>query len=677
MILFYAFLYAQNHPPIAVNDTVEARVLDTTYFNLTANDYDPDGDEIKIIVVAEAIQHNDSIAYFYQNTYYKMDYQEYINYPYMIMDEHGLTGPESEGNIVVKLIDPFFETLNVNNVWAGINSYGNHFNDNNEVTPYYSYLFVPTDKTVSHLLESSSIWLAGVNENGDTVSGAEISRSRPGYIASGDFWSGPLSNDGACHTNLDMVRKWRRTWKVTRQEVINHVKNYAQPDYDVPDNILNWPAHGDPAYNQDYFLAPFVDVNDNRIYEPMKGDFPLIRGDASIFFIFNDISYHMSCPHPVGMEVHGMAFAYADSLTSAWDNSIFISYKIINRSDQTLHNAFASVYTSFSVSWTFDEPYYSPNNYIGCDVERGSYFGYCLDPPPWIQDTLMAQAVVVLGGPDLDADQMDNPSGGCDASITGLGFGDGIVDNERYGMTSFNYFNWYKQNNKPWSYPSLYYDYYNAMQSRWQDGVPLQYGGNGYPTHGAYGPECRFAFPGLSDPSNWGTGGEEPNGPQNWTDVNGGNPPSTRSGVASMGPFTLEPGEVNYIDVAYVSAYSTDGEPPLDQLMDYVDTIRARYRQNTDNFGYEWLDVKVTPATKEQISIYPNPSKDLIYLKSENSFGEEIQYFIYDLVGNNSMQGRLKNSDEQSINISKLKPGFYLLRIRGEDYQAAEKFILK
>jgi hypothetical protein len=65
-------------------------------------------------------------------------------------------------------------------------------------------------------------------------------------------------------------------------------------------------------------------------------------------------------------------------------------------------------------------------------------------------------------------------------------------------------------------------------------------------------------FPGDSDPCNWGTQGTQPNGGFNqngfyWTEEtgNGGtpNPPGDRRFMQSAGPFTLEPGAVNYITV--------------------------------------------------------------------------------------------------------------------------------
>ncbi len=73
-----------------------------------------------------------------------------------------------------------------------------------------------------------------------------------------------------------------------------------------------------------------------------------------------------------------------------------------------------------------------------------------------------AQGIVVLGGPYMDADGEDNPSGECDESINGVGFGDGIMDNERFGMNKFIYFN---NGGLPYSNdPSYDFQYYNYLK---------------------------------------------------------------------------------------------------------------------------------------------------------------------------------------------------------------------
>jgi hypothetical protein len=87
------------------------------------------------------------------------------------------------------------------------------------------------------------------------------------------------------------------------------------------------------------------------------------------------------------------------------------------------------------------------------------------------------------------------------------------------------------------------------------------YGGKAHASAGGYGPACDFMFPGDSDPCNWGTNGQPPNGNKYWTEVTAGNPPEDRRFMQSAGPFTLEPGAVNYITVGIPWARAASGGP--------------------------------------------------------------------------------------------------------------------
>ena len=48
-----------------------------------------------------------------------------------------------------------------------------------------------------------------------------------------------------------------------------------------------------------------------------------------------------------------------------------------------------------------------------------------MEDPGAYGDYPPAQGIVILGGPYMDADGIDNPDNECDESINGVGFGDG------------------------------------------------------------------------------------------------------------------------------------------------------------------------------------------------------------------------------------------------------------
>ncbi len=130
--------------------------------------------------------------------------------------------------------------------------------------------------------------------------------------------------------------------------------------------------------------------------------------------------------------------------------------------------------------------------------------GYGENPP--------AVGVDFFEGPYQDADSIDNPltldfsdaqdSLGIPYRGIGIGYGDGIADNERFGMRRFVYYN--NSGDPINGEPTTPVHYYNYMNGIWKNGQKMTYGGNGIT-----GSEtaCDYMFPGDTDPNQWGTGG--------------------------------------------------------------------------------------------------------------------------------------------------------------------------
>ena len=94
------------------------------------------------------------------------------------------------------------------------------------------------------------------------------------------------------------------------------------------------------------------------------------------------------------------------------------------------------------------------DDYVGCDVERGLGYAYNgdADDEPSSSSSGYGENAPAVGidffeGPYQDADEIDNPltensadaidSLGIPYQGIGIGYGDGVVDNERFGMRSF------------------------------------------------------------------------------------------------------------------------------------------------------------------------------------------------------------------------------------------------
>lgn len=378
---------------------------------------------------------------------------------------------------------------------------------------------------------------------------------------------------------------------------------FLAPFYDKNEDMIYNPEDGDyPYYDLSNELChsaqPTLETEQGINKGGLLAD-QVIKGDQTLWWVFNDKgNIHTETQgQAIGLEIRAQAFAF--STNDEVNNMTFYSYEIINRSTYRLRDTYFS-------QWTDPDLGFSKDDYVGCDVARG--LGYCYNglttdgagqynaygsQPPAI-------GIDFFQGPYMDADGYDNPSfdgsslkgpsfkGSCDIvssdgnvmtmnygannalsgrflvkaeAINGVNFGNGIVDDERFGMRRFVYHNNSGTVADYMTDPDYAIEYYNFLKGIWKDNARMIYGGNAHNPGGGYGPECNFMFPGDSDPCNWGTGGIAPNGPVKWTEVTAGNAPYDRRFMQSAGPFTLEPGAVNYITVGMPWARATSGGP--------------------------------------------------------------------------------------------------------------------
>ncbi len=563
--------------------------------------------------------------------------------------------------------------LDLNNVRARINTGGDMWWDLQGTAEYE----VPKDSRKTAMF-SASLWMAGVDINGQLKCAAQRYRGN-----GNDFWTGPLTTDGKAAIDAATCKEYDRHYKITRAMVEEFIAWFedpqAYPDYVIPKALLDYPAHGDVSQNQSYYLAPFFDNDGDGTYDPNAGDYPyydfdnslckqpdktmegngiladqVLKGDETLWWVFNDKgNVHTETDgEPIGVEVRAQAFAFATN--DEINNATFYSYEIINRSTFRLTNTYFSQWVDTDLGDHLDD-------YVGCDVERG--LGYCYngesvdgdgsfdhygDQPPAI-------GVDFFQGPYMDPDGLDNPKFTqsisynvdttitaandtiidtlsvdtvsrqiVDESINGVNFGDGIVDNERFGMRRFVYHNNTTQlpSSNPRTDPNKAYEYYQFLRGIWKDGTRMLYGGNAhYNDPNAEGPECDFMFPGDSDPWNWGTDGQPPNGDKYWTEETENNAPDDRRFMQSAGPFTLEAGAVNYITVGIPWARAATGGPYASvELLREVDDKLQRLFDNC----FKVLDGPDAP----DLTIQELDKKLILYLENSpisNNYKEKYE----------------------------------------------------
>ncbi len=668
------------NPPVAINDTVKASFGEIITVNVVYNDYHPDGVNFNVTKVIPGNPLNtftDSTITFTPEywTYYNHSNGYYKRCTYEITDENNQT---HKADIIVEFFNSqFSDTIDIGNVKAAFFAYGPLFFPGCTYTNNPVKFFEFPKESGRHVNFVSNLWLGGLDGSGQLHLAAEKYR-----CVGIDYWAGPVSsNNGEIYADSITPYRWHRVWKLSAEQVRYHIDHWKEQGYEPIVNIKTWPAHGDESLYQSNELAPFVDTDGDEKYDPYSGDYPLIRGDQAIFFIFNDLTYHSETKgDTLGIEIHAMAYAFDEPENDALTNTIFLSYKIFNRSSNTYTDTYVGMYSDYDIgNWKDD--------YLSTDVSRGAIIGYNGDDfdEDYVnnnQDTTFgygenppAHAVVFLGGPYMDANATDDPDGGCDESINGIGFADGIVDNERYGLTnSFGF-------SPPGPAPTLdwAYDYYNYLKSIWKDGNHMKYYFFGWAGDDSTKVDANFIYPGLSDTCFWGTGGIVPDTDPDWKEETAymglPNEPGDRRALGSMGPFTFYPNTFQNIDIAFVTAQGDGGSYSSVELVKvYIDSIRSSYKLDSDNFGFKWLGNEERKVEKQNLRIFPNPAKDEIRL-DYIAEGQTIEFAIYDAFGRLVNVGQLSNSGELRISINELKIGIYIIKITDQNKMYSAKIL--
>ncbi len=686
------FISAQRSSLQAFNDTIDLYPNIPVVCDILANDFIPAGDTIRYITVG-GVSGQPAIRILVgkvSDSTWKWKFT-------FTLTSRGFNGnawgkyllravpfDTATGQILYRIHDRSFSYININNVRARLNSAGDHFfyeNAEFEVpkgsgkTSVFCNTFWIGGRDAQH-----QIHFAGYRYGQGPNTGPAHSNN--------DFFSGPMMDSANYSVVQDTL--WYRIWNLKKSDIDYHRIHCWDPGYTPIPDILTWPGNGDTALGQAYHLAPFSDRNANGKYEPYDGDYPEIRGDQALFFIFNDdAKLHTETEGlKLGIEVHGMAYAFDLPNDTALKNTVFLNYKIFNRSQNTYDSTYLGLFTDIDLGYAMDD-------FVRCDVERNLFIGYNGTPVDGTGQSYAygehppAQGVTILAGPYMDPDGIDNPrtsntgSQLCDYSVNGMNFGDTVVDNERLGMTGFVYIN--NSNAGVPNYmtdPLFAQQYYALLTGLWKDTAFIYYGGNGHPSTGGYGPACRFMFPGLTDSTNWGTGCTLPNGPVEWTEEVTGNNPSDRRGVQASGPFTFHPGDVQEIDLAFNWARSYTGSNPLasivklQQLTDHIQTCFRTNRLPGGNIFYGVNDRKSSSATG--VSIHPNPASGRVTVAltgfSEGSTTVELQTLLGKTLISKTLTGDLKTV---TLRVDGLPEGMYLVKVSDQRHSAVKKVLVQ
>ncbi len=551
-----------------------------------------------------------------------------------------------------------FKSLDINNVKAGYLNRGDMFWD-----PVGRARYEIPKGSGKNSLFATALWIGGLDQEGELHLAAM--KYRHGY----DFFPGPLNiSNNPGEADSSVCKYYDKIWKVDRYDVENLKYHFEMGDitsetYGIPGDILSWPANGYEGYEEN--LAPFVDINMDGTYNPYDGDYPDIKGDQMLWWVFNDnLAEHTESEGnwdpenqvilstlSMGIEVQASAYAYLyedsqnDSI-NAINNTTFINYKIFNRSDTAYDSVYVGIWTEADLGKWDDD-------YVGSNVTLNSYYFY--------------------NGKPMDGDG-NMGTYGINPPAQSVTFLNAPVELEEDKPLMSKFMIYYSAGYGPMATPRTNIDFYNYLRGFWRDNTQLTYGGVGYQSGGV---PCDYMFPGDSDPNGYGTGGipQEP-----WSEETEGNEPFDRRGVGSVGPFTLEAGEMVEFDVAFVWSRGDNGPmSSVDKLFTDIENVTSWYRNNNfpSNYNFQVKVDEIKKSGNGTCIIFPNPAKDQIFVEFENEGFKPLTYRVYNINGQLLSIGKIQNTNKLTIDISHLYTGTYILEFISEGITVSEKFVKK
>lgn len=503
---------------------------------------------------------------------------------------------------------------------------------------------------------AAALWIGGLDSSGILHEAAATYRQR-GF----DYFPGTIDPQT---TQTDSVNAWKfdRIWKVNKYMISEFQWNFAQGNVQngtyLPDSdILDWPAIGNWGITEP--LASFVDVNGNGIYDPLAGgDYPLIKGDEELFCVFNDLL----APHtetgalPLGIEVQRHTWANvcnaASDSTKAINYTVFISYDIINRSQNNYHNLMLG-------SWVEPDLGNWQDDHVGCNPQLNAAYVYNGDSiddylPPYTTylNFPPVQSTVVLDGPEaLPFDSVDNDN-------------DGITDEpgEKILLSGYGGFNW-MQSVYPWSSPVNQYNFYSYLNSQWEDSSAFTYGGNGHTGNLPYA----FMYPDI------------PSDTIGWNEFTGGNVPGDRTTLLSTGKVNFNSGDTIHYTVAHVTSFDSlnawNTPAYYQHAFNDIRNVQAWYAANNYPTCFPLFDAvpEMNAAQPKSILLFPNPANDQLTIEYKAT-NANASIYVYDLSGKNLFSGKW-NSDRLTIPLQEYNPGFYFVQIVDGNQTVNAKFI--
>jgi Secretion system C-terminal sorting domain len=518
------------------------------------------------------------------------------------------------------------------------------FLDNQTIAPYIEptarhfrlsdqkagFIFNDNSEVPRSVIYSSSPWIYGVEEDQTFVTESTYN----GLYA---WMSGPISDK----VDNSYLQRYHQVFVVDRSEILDHINNYLNPDYTIPQSILTWPAHGDVSKGEAPNLAPFHDVNGNGHYEPESGDYPEIRGDHCAYYILNDKFNYLNnyddqdyALDSLQIEMHVMMYNF-ESENIAQNHGLYANYRIINRSNRNYDRFRCAIWSDWDIGNGTDD-------YVGCDSLNNYFYGY--------------------NGDSEDQAVASSPGYGQFPAAAGCVFLNQSLRNSLYYNIGTNPIN---------GDPTTSAHYYGFMNSQWKNGQHVLWGGNGVSGFGVeIDQQANYMFPSYP----WETEN------QVWNEITAGNATGDRRGLGSGEEFPLNSGEEFCLDIAYVAARDNSGsiDPQLLSLAllrQYILETKNIYDNQSPTCltSNPVFTNEISDKTENWFNIYPNPGEQLNIVLPKD--GKSYTIKVHDAMGLLTAEMTVgANNSFLSVNTSAWANGLYLISLVSKEKTLVRKW---
>ncbi len=525
------------------------------------------------------------------------------------------------------------DSVDINNINASVLVHGDMWRyPNNPIIPDCKF----PNGSNKNLHRLGSIWLSGYDGTGNLHIAAQT------YRWVNDYWPGPL--DASDTLNYATSSSWAKIWKVNLTDIETFLSFPIHTTTNTPQSILTWPGKGNinatgnsgTPLTITSDMAPFVDLNGNGIYEPLLGEYPEIKGNQTLWWVFSDNgpTHNQTNGRPLGVEVHAMAYAFKRG--TLIDNVVYYEYTIVNKSAYNYSNFRIAQWDDIQIGYSYPfEDFigydsiwrmavdYSGTNCNGCTT-GDTVNNYGANPPQ------TALTMIVLPG---DAGTSYVPAGSFDYYVNDASIiGNPANDSE--------------------------YDNYMRAKLRNSQHFTDDFSGAASPCNG-YGMGANVNYLFTGDPSNY----------SQWSDCSCNNNPGDRRTVFSSNDFNLNAGSSQRVVFALLVADTAKGCPlaSFNDIKIVADTAWGNYFQNASGIKNIINNIGV--------NIYPNPTHNLLYLEnSVPNTGEENTTF-YNIIGQKLNVPISGTGNKRVADLSGLPNGIYLVVYNDGTIQKTVKVI--